>query len=108
MATLRCPECATSNARQRVRCRACGAILRRWSVSVAGPKEESASAHPPSKRKEDTRLVVDLRVRRLREMEEEAKRRLHRWEKRLMEREGALGRRGGGPRRAPARGGGRG
>src|SRR3990172_3285150 len=93
MTTLRCPECATSNARQRVRCRACGAILRRWSVSVAEPKEEAASAPPPSKRKEDPRLVVDLRVRRLREMEEEAKRRLHRWEKRLMEREVALDRR---------------
>ena len=60
---------------------------------MAEPKEESASAPPPSKRKEDTRLVVDLRVRRLREMEEEAKRRLHRWEKRLMEREVALDRR---------------
>jgi len=91
--TLRCSRCSTSNARERVRCRACGAFLRRSGMEAVGPKFRSASAPQTSKKSRATRLVVEMQVRRVQEMEAAAKRRLHQWENRLMGWEVALDRR---------------
>ena len=90
---LRCPNCSTSNAHRRLRCRACGCMLRGSGIALVGPKDGSRRAPEDFRKGKATRLVLDLQLRRLQEMEASAKRRAYERERRLMAREIALDRR---------------